>query len=174
MKLKIIKFFGLFFALFCIKWKRKITENEIKDIKQFPNHIILTKTKWCLTNIFIRGKYKHAGIITEDCKYVVEATTHGVRKTELKTFLQNKNKYLIIRPQNYSEEEKKIVEFLMYDYIGRPYDWLFFWEETSLYCSELVALVFNRVRQGLFSTKGIIEPSELLNDKISKVWIKEI
>ena len=170
MKMKIARLFGMFFALFCIKWKRKVPLREVMQFLNYSNYIIVTKTKWCFTNLFIRGKYKHAAIIIKDGLSVVEATTHGVRETDLTKFLETKSSYKVFRPIGYSQHEKDIVESIMYDYIGRPYDWLFFWEDRSLYCSELVATVFNRVRKDCFKLNDrIIEPSELLENDVEVV-----
>lgn len=171
MKRKIVRFFGLIFAQLCIPWKRKVDIIELRDLINYPNHIILTKTKWCLTNLFIRGRYKHAGIITKDCLHVIEATTHGSRLTEIEVFLSNKSKYKVFRMAGMSQHEKDMVETMLYGYVGRPYDWLFFWEDASLYCSELVATIYNRARPDFFKiTDRIIEPSELLRADIEVVY----
>lgn len=175
MKLKIIRFFGLFFALFVIPYKRKISLKELESFTSYGNHIILTKQKWCLTNLLIKGRYKHAAIINSECTHVVEATTHGVRTTNLVTFLQSKHNYMVIRPYNFTLVERLHVDNIMFKYIGRPYDWLFFWETSSFYCSELVATIFNEVRPNLFGVKDrILQPQELLKADVEIVFKKEI
>lgn len=143
---------------------------ERTDLMRYPNAIILTKTKWCLTNLFIRGKYKHAGIISKCGFEVLEATTHGVRLTPIDKFLSTKSSYKVFRMAGMSQHEKDMVEAVMYDYIGRPYDWLFFWEDASLYCSELVATIYNKVRPDFFPlTSKIIRPVELLKADVEVI-----
>lgn len=167
MKRKIMRAIGLFFALFVIPYKRKVSTQEIESFSTFGNYIILTKQKWCLTNLFIKGKYKHAGIINQACTHIVEATTHGVRQTNLADFLSSKHNYLVFRPYRITQRERMLIEGSMYKYIGRPYDWLFFWEDSSLYCSELVATVFNIIRPNFFNVNNrIIQPTELLDTEI--------
>ena len=174
MKRKLARLLGLFFALFCIPYSRKVSSKELELFNGLGTHIILTRTKWCLTNLFIRGKYKHAAIINSDCTHVVEAVTHGVRKTNLTKFLSSKHNYLVIKPYRMTIREANIIEATMYQYIGRPYDWLFFWETDSFYCSELVATIFNTIRPNFFNTSDrILQPSELLAANIEEVLCKQ-
>jgi uncharacterized protein YycO len=161
----------MFFGLIYLPYKRKVTVDELSKIVGCQNCIILTLRKYCLTNLFIKGKYKHAAILNKNQSCVVESTTHGVRVTGIKEFLSTKHEYLIIKPSNYLASEMNQVESEMVKYIGHPYDWLFDMNSNNLYCSELVQLVFNKVRHGLFKHIGkIIEPSELLDADIEVVY----
>ena len=171
MKRKIVRFFGLFLAKLCIPWSRCISIHELTDVMRYPSAVILTRTKWCFTNLFIRGKYKHAAIIVNDGLSVLEATTHGSRITDMEKFLSTKSSYKILRMAGMSQHEKDVVKQIHSEYVGRPYDWLFFWEDASLYCSELVAMIYNRVRPDFYTlTDRIIEPVELLNADIEVIY----
>jgi uncharacterized protein YycO len=105
--------------------------------------IILTYEKQRFTSFFIKGKYKHASIVSAKMS-VVEAVGEGVRESDLEEFLFLMDKVCIIRPEFYNHTINYFASCNALNFIGRKYDYTFSADNNEIYCSELVFLCYNK------------------------------
>ncbi|MCX6234951.1 MAG: YiiX/YebB-like N1pC/P60 family cysteine hydrolase [Bacteroidetes bacterium] len=109
-----------------------------------PGMIILTRKNFNLSNLFIKGYWKHTSIVT-DREHIIEATSEGVIKTSVYRLLSKSDDLVILKPlfcdhlsmMRASEKAEKV--------LGYPYNFLFRKENGSFYCSELVCWAYTTV-----------------------------
>lgn len=89
----------------------------------------------------------HVGLVEVTARgvFVVEAV-QPVKRTP---FAQWKargvgGRLLVLRPEGLSEAQRGASLAAARDYLGRPYDWRFGWDDEALYCSELVRKAYAR------------------------------
>lgn len=102
----------------------------------------------------------HCGIAVKQKEkwYVTEAISQGVVLTPIDSFLarsfdQAGNPKVLVG--RFKEESPKFIEAGLnraLTYLGRPYDWIYSLNDSSLYCSELVYYSFLKSGQPLFET----------------------
>lgn len=139
----IIKFIGLFGLP-----PRKITG--VTYYQQRDNievgTVLLTKTYYELSNLINPTELKHGGIFIGDfwgIPTVLEATTKGVKVTNLVSFLYDKDELVICKPKFLREGFYHIAQKSARQYFNLPYDYLFNKDAKAFYCFELIGKVFN-------------------------------
>lgn len=131
----IIKTMGFF--CFHKHYKMKKDERIFFYENDFSGSVILTRVNKCLSNIFIEGYYKHAGLI--DGNFVIEAKTkEGVISTPIEKFLSDKDEYVILCKKNSNDEDLMKIVHSARKKIGVGYDMLFEENDDEFYCSEAV------------------------------------
>jgi len=160
----ILKFLMPIIRFFCRKPNYLLKDWEsILFSKDQTCRVILTKTDWCLSNLGIKGFWKHAGIF--DGNTVLEAKTKdGFVATPYYNFLSNKDHYIILELKNITEAQKKAIIKTARSLLGTPYDTGFKDGEEEVYCSEAVYFsIAKHVPSFKFDYGRIIEPQELYN-----------
>ena len=133
----IIKIFIRIMGIFCFHNHYKMSKEE--RVFFYENDLsgcfILTRINKCSSNLFIKGYYKHIGII--DKNDVIEAKTKdGVVSTPIEKFLEDKDAYCVLHIKNISDEIDYAIVKSARDKIGVEYDMLFEQEDDKFYCSE--------------------------------------
>lgn len=107
-----------------------------------PGDVILSKEAWRPTNIFIKGKTKHAamfvGSVGGDGDRLVEATYPVARYTSLISVWQTASTVVILRPTFADSSAAMGASIAARSFVGTPYDTSFSRGEDALYCSELI------------------------------------
>lgn len=120
-----------------------------------PGDILLSYESGRFTSFFIKGKYKHAAIVSDDL-YVIEAVGDdfqidwkgekknygGVRKVKLEEWLWRKNDIAVLRHYNLTAANLASKECKTY--IGWGYDYSFSRGNKTYYCSELVYISYTK------------------------------
>lgn len=105
--------------------------------------ILLSYEKQRLTSLFIKGKYKHAAIVSPRLT-VIEAVGEGVREVDLEEWLFQMDSVAIIRPELENHTINYMAACNALTYIGRKYDFSFSIKNEEIYCSELVFICYNK------------------------------
>lgn len=120
---------------------RKSVDLALSFIKE--GDILLSYEKQRFTSLFIKGKYKHAAIVSPRID-VVEAVGSGVRDVDLEEWLFLMDSVAIIRPEFDNHTINYLAACNALTYIGKPYDFTFTSGNDAIYCSELVFLCYQR------------------------------
>ena len=163
-KYKIIKFFVKIIGFFCFYPNKKMDaqEREFFYGQDLTGCAILSRTDFCLSNLGIKGKYKHSGIINRN--EVIEATTSGVHRTPIDTFLHDKSHYVVLYKKFSNPDMALMAVNFAEKAIGLDYDFIFEHNDEKFYCSELVHDSFKHADKGFNLSPGkVIEPMELYN-----------
>ena len=161
--------------------RKMVTGEDYYKLLDFlePGLVLVAKSNGELSNIFIPEFWGHAAIVSVDTKYVVEATTHGVVKTDIVSFMMNKDCVGAFVPLFTSKSKMKRAAEVAEEQIGKDYDFEFSTSSIEkFYCSELVWYAYDQVIDDIpFKPRVIlgqesIAPSdfELATDKFKSVW----
>jgi hypothetical protein len=120
---------------------RKSVDLAISMIKE--GDILLSYEKQRITSAFIKGKYKHAAIVSPKID-VIEAVGTGVRDVDLEEWLFLMDYVAIIRPEFDNHTINYLAACNALSYIGKPYDYTFSSNNDAIYCSELVFLCYQK------------------------------
>jgi hypothetical protein len=127
-----------------------------------PGDIILTRTKWRPSNLFIPGKWSHAMMFVHD-DILVEATMPVVRTCWLVDVWASASEVLVVRPRFLDAKERLRAAGYAASRVGTPYDLGFSPGPRELYCSELVYWAMR---------KTSIETPNLLSSEFGAVSIR--
>lgn len=116
--------------------------NELMNILE-TGDILVTRTKYSLTNFLIPGYYKHA-IMYIGCN-CVEAVIPRLREVQLSEVMKRVHKIRVMRVNDTTESQKLAASREMKKLIGKPYDVYFEPDHTAFYCSEAVWYSYNTV-----------------------------
>lgn len=128
-----------------------------------PGDCLLTKTGGELSNVVNPEDIKHAALYVGDVhgdgvRYVIEATSKGVKYTDLVTFMTTKDLVICCRPNFLDTSSRNEVGYFAKDYLGKPYDYTFTKGSTAFYCFELVAKVYEDMGLGAhLSMKEVVK-----------------
>lgn len=137
---------------------------------------ILSRRKYELNNLFIPGQWTHSAIITGKF-YCLEATENGVDIKNLLEFITEKDEICVLRPEfDFIDDETwddlnddshanagRIVAFEhFWNYIGKPYDFLFENDVEAFYCSELVQACYNALSKEFFKKECSFKTRKIL------------
>lgn len=142
--LKLVEFISRAIAKVYVPFnKRKIRAKNYREIKEKirPGDLIFLKRYGYLSNLFI-GKWPHVALAGRDEK-VIEATAEGVVETDLIDVLLSRDEVEIWRPKFLQPHEKTEAADYAKTFIGTDYDFTFQNDMSTLYCSELILLVYN-------------------------------
>ena len=116
---------------------KKFTEEDLNALGEPPvGTVFLTETYGFFMNPFNPNKLKHGAIYVGGNK-VIEATTHGMKVTNLQYFLLTKDEVVAVFPKFKFYPDKLEESFDLYDHA--EYDWDFETDSSKMYCFELVA-----------------------------------
>ncbi len=151
-----------------IPWSREVDESELWFFRcsNLDAHILACHTPYQLSNLGINGEYKHIELITGPDNSV-GAMGDGVNYHELRKILSKCDKYAVLEPISLNLQERKQVVKLAIDISDDniEYDFEIKRGNKEIYCSELIVILFNKVKAGLFNYGKIIQPNELVLDK---------
>jgi uncharacterized protein YycO len=100
--------------------------------------VIVTRTRWRLTNLLIPGYFKHAAMYVGG-DLIVEAVWPDVRYDKVEKLLGSSHKYAVLRPKQFSYMDRHRAAERAESFVGRPYDVAFeVSDQRALYCSEAV------------------------------------
>ena len=160
--------------------RKLITGRDLLELRKLirPGDIILSKTRGELGNVGVPGFYGHAAIVY-DLNYVIEATTSGVIKTEICSFLLKKDYAALVRPTFAKDGDMLVAAREANRQVGKPYDYKFNTSDiASFYCSELVWWSYNQAMgvspfkpREIFGRQTIV-PQDFIdaNKKFIQVW----
>lgn len=120
---------------------RKSVDVALQIIKE--GDILLSYEKQRFTSLFIKGKYKHAAIVSPKLT-VIEAVGEGVREVDLEEWLFLMDSVAIVRPEFNNHTINYLASCNAMTYIGRKYDYTFSSGNDEIYCSELVYLCYKK------------------------------
>lgn len=117
---------------------KKMTERACEDIisKARVGDILLVRTEGELTTAFQPEYWTHAALVLTD-KLVVEATTKGVRLTDIMYVVARVDDAALYRPDYVRDQS--IVQAEALKMVNMEYDYEFKKENARYYCFELVA-----------------------------------
>ena len=119
-------------------------QNKLKDFD-----VVFSKNDYMMSNLFIKGKWKHVGLFYQG--WVYEATTHGVVKTLLAEWVFKKDHVGVARFNGAITNKASGIQFLFEILLKEiQYDWLMQIGKDKLYCSELVFDFYTLATDGLF------------------------
>jgi len=125
---------------------------KVRDVIR-PGTVLLTTTYGELSNLINPVDIKHAGIYVgkamDGIYYVNEATSKGVIKTDLVTFLTTKDVVVAVNPNFLTEADYGQLAPNADKFLGLPYDYFFEKGLNALYCFENVVSVFQSLRPEL-------------------------
>ncbi len=125
--------------------KKRITGKEYYKMRDEikPGAVLLTSVCGELSNLINPSDYKHGAVYVggDKVKYVIEATSKGVIKTDLVTFMLTKDKIRVYDPLLSTEMRQMAVSAAPY-HIGTPYDFAFDLKNERFYCFEFIANLF--------------------------------
>ena len=121
----------------------------------FPGFILLSRTRGELTNLGIKGPWKHAAICVGN-GLIVEAISEGVTQKRLDEFYYKKDFVALYKPLFADEGACRRAALWAVKQVGAPYDYGFKTTKTDsrYYCSELVYYAY-------YYALGVDSPLEL-------------
>jgi uncharacterized protein YycO len=122
---------------------KKLTAKDYREIKALakPGHVLISRVRGEFSNLFIPGTWSHAAFVLDE-NTVMEATFHGVVKTDLIDFVLKKDYVALLEDKFCTPEQRAKAVVAAYSFEGLPYDKLFDQGVKALYCSELVYEAF--------------------------------
>ena len=162
--------------------RKLITSKDYRACKSVMKNgmILVTSTRGELTTLLIPGFFSHVGSIISQNE-IIEATGHGVVKTDLIDFLLSRDYAVLLKPKwlcdKQMEDAAKIAESME----GRGYDYEFSSDSTQFYCSELAMYSYKQVdpnsplelRNRMGQLTFIPEDFWRAGDKFDIVWTSE-
>jgi uncharacterized protein YycO len=133
--------------------------------------ILGERINWNMTNPFIRGFWKHVGIVCriEGKWWVVESVGNpGVRKVPLPEWILSKDYVIHLRPK-ISIEQRREAATEAVSVIGSLYDFLFEDGVKEFYCSELIRFVYRKSLKFKTKSKKEILPIEIVESPLLEV-----
>jgi len=144
-----------------------------------PGDVILTKESFRPTNLFIKGRTKHAamfvGKVSAKDDGIVEATWPEARYTNLISIWQYASDVVVLRPTFTDAAGASDAANAARSLIGTPYDATFAHGEEALYCSELIDIAYKHrldsLRESHLGADGVILPDALRTSKLFRtIW----
>jgi uncharacterized protein YycO len=140
-----------------------------------PGDILLSRTRYHLTNLFIPGFFKHSALIV-DKNNLIESTAEGVHLSSLYDFISTKDYIGIARLKNlysFNKSMDEIVKIALRQ-LGKSYDYEFSSSDKQFYCAELIYYAFLQVGIKLLEPKNYITPQEIYNSSfLNLVYISK-
>lgn len=167
--------------------RKLITSKDYRSIKPFlrPGMVILSYTRGEFSNWFIPGDWAHAAFIV-DSTTVIEATTHGVVKTDLTDFMFKKDFIILLEPLFATELQMNEAVKIALSMEGLPYNYRMEYSASGtnikgFYCSELLTYAFKKACSFMpFTLRKIlgimtVAPGDFYEakDKFKLVWESE-
>jgi len=153
-----------------ININRKLEQEEYDIISSLKmGDVILTRRNWQASNLFIKGKWKHA-MLVRSTGSVVEAISSGVVITDIVKALKNKSEYIVLIPMFCKDEDMIVAANYAATKEGTPYDGLYNEDNGAYYCSELVYDAYHYAANFETEYGRIYEPQEIADDEYN--WVK--
>lgn len=129
-----------------------------------PGDVIMSRRPCSLSNLFISGKYKHAGIVVMG--NLIEARFDGVVQTDLIDFCMKKNAVCLMRPipDPKLDVKNKVIEKAIRA-VGTKYDFDLSPGADKFYCSEIIKHCWGDyvdIPSKKVLWKEVFEPSDLI------------
>lgn len=116
-----------------------VTARQYYDLERviFPGCVLITRTKWAPTNLFIPGFHKHAAMYFGGTdRLVIEAVAPCVRELSLLDFFFHTDFVEVLIPMNVSQRDMQRAAGIFRAMRGVPYDFLFEAGLKAVFCSE--------------------------------------
>lgn len=107
-----------------------------------PGHVLMSRTRGELTNLFIPGFWSHGAIYVGD-GFVAEAIGEGVVLTDIVTFMTTKDAIAICAPLFASDAEMTTAAAWAREQRGKKYDFEFTSGNDAFYCFELTYAAYH-------------------------------
>jgi uncharacterized protein YycO len=132
-----------------------------------PGDILLSRTRYHLTNIFIPGFFKHSSLIV-DKNNIIESTAEGVHLTSLYDFISTKDYIGISRLNSLYSYNKSIDDIvkIAIKQLGKFYDYEFSSDDKQFYCAELIYFSYLQNGIKLLEPKNYITPQDIYNSSL--------
>lgn len=109
-----------------------------------PGDVLLRRTEYTSSNVFIPSWWKHAAVYVGDGK-IVEAVGGGVRVSALTAFFEEGQHVKAVRPKDASPDQARRIARWAEAQVGKPYDFAFdFAGDERFACTELAAKALER------------------------------
>jgi uncharacterized protein YycO len=132
-----------------------------------PGDIILSRTRYHLSNIFIPGYFKHSALITNK-QDIIESTAEGVHLTSLYDFISTKDYIIIMRMEKIDDNIKKELVEIALKQLGKNYDYEFESDAKEFYCAELIYYSYLQFNYKLIEPKKYVTPTDIYNSSLLK------
>jgi hypothetical protein len=159
---------GKIHAPFTVRLIKGLDFYNIQDTIK-PGDILLSRSKYQLTNLFIPGFFKHAAVFVDmgSQKDLVEATSQGVHYTSLYDFVSTKDYIIILRLKNKEKYKSNLLKVCLIacKLVGDAYDYEFEFGDEEEYCSEVAVKSYSLAEIDIFQDKTIIYPTDLYDNQ---------
>lgn len=167
-----VYFFSKMLAQFAGQFHSPIDKKEIANllrphIQEFD--IVLLKSGTHFTEKLIPGYFGHVGICLGNDLFI-EAPRRGVRTCSTEEF-SNGEIYLVIRPTNLSEMQKKKIRTSLRNQLGKEYDFIFNSQSPDrIICSDLVSLSYDFIEWQTKKRAGcyIFTPDDIVGSLLGR------
>lgn len=162
--------------------RKKVNGLDVFAIQRslMPGAVLLTYIRGEMSNLFIPGEFTHAAILHSN-KYVIEATSEGVQKKDIISFMTSKDRVVLLYPRFSDAEQMKKAADYASQLISLPYDFLFSDGNEAFYCSELVTFCYEKIVPGVFTRRkrfgvSTVIPNDFAQaeEKWELVWDSDI
>lgn len=139
--------------------RQHLTSIDYRLIRSFKQKgiVLVARQEGEMSNLFIPDFWSHVAIYDGE-ETVIEATTHGVKKTDILDFVMAKDFIAAFMPTFCDSNTRAIAWNVAEGFIGSPYDFSFAAGNRAFYCSELLYEAFNQAMEG----KSPVKMRELL------------
>lgn len=131
---------------------KKFKGKHITEVKAVikPGSVFLTKTNGELSNWAIPGFWSHAAMYIGNDQVIEAVGKHGVRITDIYSFLLTKDYVAVMHPEFCDDEAMATAVGWALGHLGKGYDFLVGPASDVFYCSELIFKAYK------FSIDGVI------------------
>lgn len=147
-----------------LPYKRKVMRSELSMLGSIcrKGDLIFTYSPWKLSNIFIRGDYKHVAMYLNSHSIIEATTIEGVSIADIEHLLSKASKYAVYRT-NLSNEQCDILENVSYDLADDSieYDYDLDKSNKKYYCSELIYFIYSHIGNYIKFAGTYLTPSDI-------------
>jgi len=113
-----------------------ITKDTLRQLMR-PGDVILSKSKFHLTNVIIKGKFSHAGLVVKKGK-IAEMKANDFDVVDIDSFTKHATRFALLRLKDWDHKYSREMVDRCMSFASAKYDKFFTLGVDALYCSELV------------------------------------